>query len=445
LKKALTRLVALVALVGLGLPTVPALAQAPAARAEAKSGRLLTEGGQLTSLSGRSQMLTSTLWCPSTFSPDGAMIATLKRGPSAVCLQGPIQIRRAQGRTTTVPTPSGSVRALAWSPDQRQITVLVQRSGTYAIWVLDVRGSGRRLLYSGDGSAGSPTRDLAWSPDGARIAFVGASRTTRANDDQIYTIPVAGGAPTPYNVSYVDPDCADQRAVCRVLSFALPRWSPDGTALLVNVVDSRRSANYKLGDWTASSATLVEGATEPHVVRQIASAQDLRHLRTTASTTNPSFWSADGSTILSPVESQVGPWTSGGSVAYWRTDLASGTSTRVTGARVYDWQPCPTGTCSAWPRASRPKVTVTARWNPHKHKKMRVTGTVRPRQDGFVRVDVQVRAGGRWYPYLSHSVATEGKRVFHTEMVPRADPPGDACRVVTTYRQVFRKVQKVRC
>lgn len=444
--RTLVRLVLLLSLLAFGLPAVAEAATA--ARATPVSGRLVTEGGQLTSLAGSSQVLPFTLWCErSVFSPSGAMIASVRPSPTRWCQTGVIQIHRAHGRTTTLPALPGRIEGLTWSPDGRHLAALIASEDLNGsglrneIYVFGVDGSGRRLLYSGDGGAGSPTRDLAWSPDGSRIAFVGSSRTTRTNADQIYTIPAAGGTPSPYNVSLHDPACADQSATCRVLSFSNPRWSPDGATMLVNVTDAQRNPLFGSESATASVATITEGESEPHVVRAISA----RTSDAWYGDVHPSLWSADGSAVVSPEVSHVGAWGAGTRITAVRTDLASGKSVPVGSGVAYDWQPCPTGTCVAWPRAPRPRVAFTAFWKDTAFKHLRLAAKVSPRQHGFLRVELQVGARGRWIPYLSKNIDISSGRVTRTAMASRDDPPGEGCRAVATYRQVFRKVVRAAC
>jgi Tol biopolymer transport system component len=62
--------------------------------------------------------------------------------------------------------PDVRLTGLDWSPDGRTIAVAGPGQGIIGFYVVNVDGSGRRLMSRyGDGPA--------WSPDGRRIAFVG--------------------------------------------------------------------------------------------------------------------------------------------------------------------------------------------------------------------------------------------------------------------------------
>ncbi|GAA1779712.1 hypothetical protein GCM10009795_027340 [Nocardioides hankookensis] len=439
--RTVARLVLLVALVAFGLPAVASSsASAQAASAPAVSGRVLTRGGQLTSFAGHAQLLRSTLWCQGTFSPDGAMIASVVESVSYGCARGRIRIQRAHGATASVSVPAGNIRGITWSPDGKQLAVVVTHDNTAALYAVRVDGSGTQLLYSGYWTdAGSPEAEPAWSPDGSRIAYVGWSPVGHG---QIYTVPAAGGTPAPFNTPYVDAGCDYESVPCRKLTFRAPRWSPDGTRLLVNASDTTWDTPTHPESWSSSAAILTEGATEPTAVRSIATSDEQPWAQYSADYL-PVFWSADGSSVLVPNLVLRSPWSVDRS--YTRTEIVSGRVTGVVRGEVYDWQPCPTGTCVSWPRAAKPRVAFTAFWKRTAFKHLRIAAKVAPRQQGFLRVEIQVAARGRWIPYLSKDIDISSGRVTRTAMASRDDPPGGACRAVATYRQVFRKVVRVGC
>src|SRR5215207_3149738 len=64
----------------------------------------------------------------------------------------------------------------AWSPDGTKIAFTSDRSGGWALYVMNATGSGVRRLTAqlppdGEGAA-SFAGDLKWSPDGTKIAYV---------------------------------------------------------------------------------------------------------------------------------------------------------------------------------------------------------------------------------------------------------------------------------
>jgi Tol biopolymer transport system component len=102
----------------------------------------------------------------------------------------------------------------AWSPDNRNIAYCTERivnpqsrNSISSLWVVDQNGGAPRRISAGD------AMQPAWSPSGRRIAYWANSGGQR----DLFTIPAAGGIPTP------------------VLSDApldwCPAWSPDGRYL----------------------------------------------------------------------------------------------------------------------------------------------------------------------------------------------------------------------
>jgi eukaryotic-like serine/threonine-protein kinase len=144
------------------------------------------------------------------FSPDGQSIA--------------FRSERAGGGIYVMGATGESVRRIAdfgyspsWSPDGRTIVVSTEagnnpgaRSGTAALWVVDVQSGEKKKIYDGD--AVMPR----WSPNGHRIAFW-ALPILDAGQRDILTIPADGGEAVPVTS---DPQ----------LDWS-PAWAPDGTFL----------------------------------------------------------------------------------------------------------------------------------------------------------------------------------------------------------------------
>lgn len=114
------------------------------------------------------------------------------------------------GRTTRL-TTAARARDPALSPDGDHVAYSRNGKSTSALWVLDRRTAGPgRAVWQGDGRFDQVFAP-AWSPDGARVAFV-AWRTGGERD--ILVQPVAGGP-------------AIEITADRALDDN-PRWSPDG-------------------------------------------------------------------------------------------------------------------------------------------------------------------------------------------------------------------------
>ncbi|KQW47500.1 hypothetical protein ASC77_13675 [Nocardioides sp. Root1257] len=450
--RTLARLVLLVALLAFGLPAVAASAQAPAPTA--RSGHLLIEGGVF-KVPGGSRPLSFRSWCqPTVFSPDGSMLASgklLRNG----CRASTLVIRRAHGPTTELPHLQGGVAtSISWSPDQTRLAVYLANNTGDEIWIANVDGSGATKAY--DGGTGALRLDsdtVSWSPDGTRLAVSGTDkvhladlkRGGRSYVGQIYTIPVPGGAPQPYNVPDVDPSCATSVA-CRSVRYAAALWSPDGTHLLADATDVTWRATGGI-DASTAAATVAEAGTAPERLRTLRQVSYPASARPNIGT--PSFahwWSADGRTVISATVPPAGAPDLPGLEPYAYIDVATHRAKRVGPPRsvVYDWQPCPTGTCVVWPAGRKPSVAITA-VHPAtgKHDPLRIVGAVSPRQPSDrVRLWLDVRRGGEWRPfaYTYARPSSRGRMLGYFYERPKSG----RCRVVATYL-LQSAVRPVKC
>lgn len=98
----------------------------------------------------------------------------------------------------------------AWSPDGARIAYISTAGGNMDLWTMAADGSDKRRLVT--------TMDLeaepGWSPDGATIAYRYSSNATGSD---IHLIAANGGAPVPVTLA------GDQR---------MPTWTPDGLRLV---------------------------------------------------------------------------------------------------------------------------------------------------------------------------------------------------------------------
>ena len=121
------------------------------------------------------------------------------------------------------------------------------REHTYEIALQNIDGSKRRRLTENDWNDVTP----AWSPDGARIAFV----STREDGPRLYTISVDG---------------SDERAIAPSLqvSFEPPAWSPDGSRLAFVAWESE-PASIPYLDTRHSDRTPTPGVHEGEISRLV--------------------------------------------------------------------------------------------------------------------------------------------------------------------------------
>ncbi len=153
------------------------------------------------------------------WSPDGAWVAFVR--------EKTVWIVGADGSRPTVVTdhPAGS-RTPRWAPDGRRIAFLSRRRGWTQAWLVDAplprRGrppaSAKPPVPRALTPVGIDVEDLAWSPDGTRIAYL-AQRDPDLLSIQVAVLDVASG---------------EERLVAGAGAWETsPRWLPDGSGLLV--------------------------------------------------------------------------------------------------------------------------------------------------------------------------------------------------------------------
>ena len=162
-------------------------------------------------------------------SPDGTQLAWLR--PTGTTWDSTRElwvspVSGGTGRSIGPATlPSGVLYHPSWSPDGRWVAVLLHDTYRTAIYVVDVQGGDGHVVTTRPGPAG--VNDMAWSPDGRSIAFVGVP------DEAMPPPPITSGSQAPaMDLFVVGVDGHGERNLTRSPEDeSTPRWAPDGRRL----------------------------------------------------------------------------------------------------------------------------------------------------------------------------------------------------------------------
>jgi dipeptidyl aminopeptidase/acylaminoacyl peptidase len=168
------------------------------------------------------------------------------------------QLPRSGGPPRPLTTGNVSITSYAIAPDQSQVAYIVEEE----LIVADLDGARQRLVATLQ--PGRFPSSVAWSPDGTRLAFHDARG--------MWTVPADGFRPQHMLVAS-HPPSENQADAANVKVYFDPRWSPDGTRLLVRigfwegsilgVIDAASGAVTELprvvgsaGDWTGDGRVI---------------------------------------------------------------------------------------------------------------------------------------------------------------------------------------------
>jgi len=126
-----------------------------------------------------SPLMLDTSKIPSDFSPlawssDEKWIAGIITEQFDLAYKSTIYLISMDGKVlqTVVKNVDGRVDEVAFSPDSRNLLFMVAKQGYQSIYVVSVNGDNLHEIFSGKKQQASIKTNLAWSSDGAKIAFI---------------------------------------------------------------------------------------------------------------------------------------------------------------------------------------------------------------------------------------------------------------------------------
>ena len=217
-----------------------------------------------------------------------------------------------------------AVRDFAWSPDGSRLAFAKDNAGNTDIYVMDVRpqaegfgGDVRRLTTD-------PAVDEfpAWTPDGTTIVYDNAGaepvdESGFSSTQEIWRVPVDGGDPVRLTTNEtwdampdvapdgtivfarealmwtMDLDGAAQRPLDGFPEGFNPRWSPDGSRLVMLEYDASERAQLP-----AELGRGIDNALLRVLVVDVATGTTTNTGQRVASDVNPASWTADGEALL---------------------------------------------------------------------------------------------------------------------------------------------------
>jgi dipeptidyl aminopeptidase/acylaminoacyl peptidase len=187
------------------------------------------------------------------WSPDGTRIAYVER--STAHFSGRlliVDVDPATGRAKGAPRElyvakddrggGWSIPRPVWSPDGTQLAVVLQESGWDQIYLVPVKGGAPKRLTEGEFEDAGPV----FSPDGSSIAI--ASNRANLEEQHIWIVPVGGGKARRLSAPVVGVE-------------SNPQWTPDGQRIFF----LRSTPLEPTSLFVASS----KGGEQPHAIVQV--------------------------------------------------------------------------------------------------------------------------------------------------------------------------------
>ncbi len=171
-----------------------------------------------------------------TFSEDGLRVAYTKAGDLWSSLAD------THGQELHLTTGTALDADPAYSPDGSEIAFARSSGAGYDIWTLDLTSSTLQQVTSAAGDERSPT----WSPSGASIVY------TESTNGHLFTVPSGGGTPADLNVAGTDPAFSPDGAKIAFIDGAGHLASiPASVSATPTVTTLDSSATFSQPDWQA--------------------------------------------------------------------------------------------------------------------------------------------------------------------------------------------------
>jgi Tol biopolymer transport system component len=161
-------------------------------------------------------------FCGGAWSADGKRLACETYGVDDPSRNGiyTIRVTGGGGLTRITSNPGGSDQPGDFSPDgKRLVFVRSKNESPVGIFVINVDGSGQRLLAPKDMRLDESGFSGSWSPSGNNILFV--AHEGAGGPKRIWIVNADGGAPKELPIT----------STCRYGCYS-PNWSPDGTKIV---------------------------------------------------------------------------------------------------------------------------------------------------------------------------------------------------------------------